>query len=529
MSDKNKLQGNVGATILNKLSLPETLLFAGVFMAFLWSVYFALVIILFPHQIFWNEGTAQVQTLLFLRGVNPFVLENQPFGMNNYGLGYSLAVLPFAALFGNTLLVHRFVTFAFIIFSAFAGFLTVHQAGKDKLLGLTCAAFITVGLVTGQGIGAFPSAMGTFFFLMAVLWPPARGFDRGSLFASAAASLIAFYTKPYFVFSFAILASYLFLFVSKKKGLFLGLFFTLGFLVLLLIFRFVFPAYFINTIMGNIFNSMISPEHLLRQLKELFFAFLPILMIVFFTFIDGYSTEQKKTPAASQSTLGLNILEWEKPFLDQSPGYLVYALLFSFTVFVLVLGQHAANNLYYAYQLILPLFFCWFFSEIAPRNKAKMFLVLMILINLFLWEGKLLHPAMLKQDNSEEWAELMGYMSSSKDILNAPTVVSDVISLGLTPVDSGQTIFFYNVRPYPETILSDISYEQIRTDGFMFEKLIDRRIEKQKYDLVITVKNKGSFFDYNLVEKYYHQVSEVSVNMPIVGEQWTMLVWKPRP
>jgi hypothetical protein len=119
-------------------------------------------------------------------------------------------------------------------------------------------------------------------------------------------------------------------------------------------------------------------------------------------------------------------------------------------------------------------------------------------------------------------------MQSSKNILNAPTVVSDVIALGLTPVDSGQTIFFYNVLPYPDTIFSNISYDQIRMDGFRFEKIINRQIEKQKFDLVITVKDKSSFFDYDLVEKYYRQVSEITVIMPTVGEEWTMLVWKPR-
>jgi hypothetical protein len=65
-------------------------------------------------------------------------------------------------------------------------------------------------------------------------------------------------------------------------------------------------------------------------------------------------------------------------------------------------------------------------------------------------------------------------------------------------------------------------------DGFRFEKIINRQIEKQKFDLVITVKDKSSFFDYDLVEKYYRQVSEITVIMPTVGEEWTMLVWKPR-
>ena len=241
MFDKRKSILDFDIRILNRFNLSEALLFVGTFTSIFWSVYFALVTIYFPHQIFWNEGTAQVQTWFFLRGENPFILENQPFGMNNYGLGYSLAVLPFAALFGNTLLVHRSVTFVFIILSALAGFFTVYRLGKNKLLGLACAAFIMIGLITGQGISAFPSATGTFLFLMAILVPFARDFDAKSLFVSILASFTAFYTKPYFVLSFGIVASYLFIFVSKKKGLFYGLFFTLVLMTLLLIFKYIFP------------------------------------------------------------------------------------------------------------------------------------------------------------------------------------------------------------------------------------------------------------------------------------------------
>lgn len=527
MFDKKKSILDFDIRILNRFNLSEVLLSVGIFVSILWSVYFALKTLSFPHQIFWNEGTAQVQTWFFLRGSNPFILENQPFGMNNYGLGYSLAVLPFAALFGNTLLVHRSVTFLFIILSALAGFLTVYRVGKNRLFGLACAAFIMVGLIAGQGISAFPSATGTFLFLMAILVPFARNFDTKSLFVSIIVSFVAFYTKPYFALSFGVVASYLFIFVSKKKGLFYGLFFTLVLMTLLLIFKYIFPMYFVNTILGNIFNSMISQEHLFRQLKELFFTFLPILIVMLFA-LAFRSKELKKEPRFLKNIFTLNILEWNRPFLGYPLSYLLYSFLFSFLAFVLILGKHEANNLYYAYQLILPLFFCWFFGEVVTLDRMKIFLVLLVLINLFTWEGKLLHPNRLRQESSEEWAELFSYMQSSKNILNAPTVVSDVMALGLTPVDSGQTIFFYKVQPYPDTIFSDISYDQIRMDGFRFEKIINRQIEKQKFDLVITVKDKGSFFDPGLVEKYYLQVSEVTVFMPNTGEQWTMLVWKPR-
>jgi len=520
---------NFDIKIFNRWSLSEVLLITGVSAALLWSVYFAFVAIFVPYQIEYHEGTALAQTWLFLRRQNPFVLENQPFGMNNYGMGYSLVVLPFAAIFGNTLLVHRSVTFGFIAFSALAGYFIVYRARRDRLFAIVCAAFIMVGLITGDGIGAVPAAMGVFLFLAAVLIPFVWSFDRKSLILSALVSFGAFYTKPYFVLSFGIVVSYLFFFVSKKKSLLYGSFYAAGFMAFLLIVKSVFPTYFINTIIGNIFNSNNSLDHLFYQLRELFISFLPILFILFWIIQTGSFREPYLESDHSKNLFVLNIYEWNKPFLKYSLNYLFYSFAFSFMSFVFILGRHKGNNMYYSYQLILPLFFCWFFGYVAHRNRMRLFLVLIVLINLFAWEGKLLSPNILKQDSSKEWAELFDYMRSSKRILNAPTVVSEVIALGLTPLDSGQTIFFYNVRPYPDNILSNISYQQIRTDGFIFEKSINRQIEKQKFDLIITIKDKFSFFDYDLVNQYYSQISEITVQMPYTGIQWTMLVWKPKP
>jgi hypothetical protein len=528
MFDKKVALLNFDIKIFNKWNLSEVLLFTGISIAILWSVYYAFVTISVPYQIEYHEGVNQVQTSLFLRRANPFTLENQPLGMTNYGMGYGLAVLPFAAVFGNTLLVHRSVTFGFIIFSALIGFFIVYRSRKDKLAGLACAAFIMVGLMTGNGIGAFPSAQATFLFLSAIAVPYFRSFDKESLIISALATLGAFYTKPYFILSFGTVVSYLFLFVSKKKGVYFSLFFFTVFVLLLLTVKFFFPTYFIDTVLGNFFNSWLSLDHLLSQLKEMFLTFLPILLAVFLIAEKDSFIKQPGEFRYQKNFFELNVLNWDRPLLAFSPNYLFYSFVCSFLAFVFILGWHKGTGMLYSYQLIVPLFLCWFFGVAMSRAGIRLFLVMIVLANLFIWEDKLLNPSFLKQSSSDEWAQLFDYIRSSKNILNAPTVVSEVIELGLTPQDSGQTMFFYNIRPYPENILTDIPYKQIRADGLQFENSINRRIEKQVFDLIITVKDKNSFYDLELVEKYYSQVSEISVYIPNVSENWTMLVWKPR-
>jgi hypothetical protein len=513
--------------IFRTWDLSKILMIVGVCAALLWSVYFAFVVIFTPHQISYHEGTALVQTWLFLNKQNPFTLENHPLGMNNYGIGYSLAVLPFAAVFGNTLLVHRSVTFGFVILSALIIFFVVYRAKRDVSLGLVCATFVLIGLMTGEGIGAFPSAMGACLFLVAVLFPFTRSFSWSSLIASALASFIAFYTKPYFVLSFGVVVSYLFLFVSKRKGLVYAFWFITSFFLLFLAIKYIFPTYFIDVIWGNVFNTDARLGHMLMQLGELFFSFLFIFIVLFLIGITRHSTEKNGDAEYLRSSLVANVVAWDAPLMGPPLSYLFFSLLFVLLAFMLILGWHVANHLGYAYQLVVPVFLCWFFVNIAPANKTKLFLVVMVLINLFVWQAELLDPSRLRRNNLDQWDQLMGYMKPSKSILNAPPVTAEVINLGLSPVDSGQTILFYNVRYYPETILANIPYKEFRLDGLRFGNTINHQIEKQKFDLIITVNDKATFFDTELMEDYYFLAAEINLEMN-VGQYWPLSVWKPK-
>src|SRR5688572_20043628 len=254
------------------------LLFWGALASILWSIFFAIVTISIPYPIELREGAAQVMTGFLLSRNNPFVLENQPLAMNNYGLGYNMVVAPFAVLFGNTLSVHRSITFTFILLSSLAGFTVIQKIKGDVAPASACAAFIIIGLIARGGIGAFPSAMGTFLFLMTLVIPFLKGFNHTSLMFSILFSIAAFYTKAYFILGFGIVASYLFLFVSKKSGLFYSSLFLILFAASFFVVRLVFPLYFINTVVGNASNADRSFEHLLSQLKQLFIYFFPVLL-----------------------------------------------------------------------------------------------------------------------------------------------------------------------------------------------------------------------------------------------------------
>ncbi|MBL8080639.1 MAG: hypothetical protein JNM55_21890 [Anaerolineales bacterium] len=385
--------------ISRKNQFLEVLLYCGATTAILWAIYFSLATIRIPYQIEYREGASLVMTDFLLKGENPFAFDSQPLAMNNYGFVYSMVVYPFAAFLGNTLATHRVVTFIFIGLSGILGFVTVYEKTQSSSLALACTAFIMIGLIAYGGIGAFPSSLGTFLFLLALLFPLLKSFNRSSIVLSFLISLAAFYTKPYFLLSSAIVSSYLFFFVSKKKGLLFGILFLIVFLLSLVVIGRLFPLYFINIFIGNVSNANMIFGHLLDQLKILFLSFYPVLLfalaMLIFSFFKG------RTRFKIDGSL-VNVSKWERPFLSLSFNFLFYSFVCSLFVFVLVLGPHKGNYLNYAFQLLVPTFFCWFFVKIPFWNESKLFFIFIVLINLFSWERDVLNPVMLKQKDSKE-------------------------------------------------------------------------------------------------------------------------------
>jgi hypothetical protein len=74
---------------------------------------------------------------------------------------------------------------------------------KDALISMLCGVFVAVALAGRGGLGAFPSTMGTFLFLSGIFIPFLYSFRYPSLITSALLSVMAYYTKPYFVKGFS--------------------------------------------------------------------------------------------------------------------------------------------------------------------------------------------------------------------------------------------------------------------------------------------------------------------------------------
>lgn len=513
----------------NSLQPSRILLFIGAIASIVWSIYFSVVTIFIPYQIEFREGTALVLTKILMGGGNPFRFENQPLGMTNYGLGYNLAVLPFAMLLGNTLVVHRTVTFVFIVFASLVVFLSLNKSSKEPALALACSAFVVIGLIANGGIGAFPSAMGAFLFYAAILVPFARSFDKTGLIVGILASLASFYTKPYFILGFGIVASYLFLFVSKKSSLLYVVRFLFLFVISFLIVRSIFPLYFINTIVGNISNTYRTFEHLAEQLVLLLRNFYPALILALLVLVKWLFSERKKFSFGREKGTTFNFAIWDQPLIAYSVDYIFYSLACSLLAFLFVLGPHVGTDMYYAYQLVVPLFFYWLFQKVNLGTKFSNAIALVIIFNLYIFAHKTIGPDVLRQEDPKKWMRLINVIASSSNTLNSPAVASNVVELGLNPVDSGQTIYYYAVAPYPQYALIGPSYDAFQSNGVKYIQSIDDSVKRQEFDLVMTTDGESSFYHEGLLDGYYAIDSSIVIKMPQTSRTWKIFLWRPLP
>jgi hypothetical protein len=509
------------------IKIIRSLFFVGVLGLFSWFVYFSLFTIAIPYQIEYREGAAQVMTQILLMGGNPFSLEYQPLGMNNYGIGYNLLVLPFAKMFGNTLMVHRGVSLFFLLASFLLVARIVFVLKKDVLISILCGIFIVVVLAGRGGLGAFPSAMGAFLFLWGILIPFIYSFSYPGLIVSALLSIMAYYTKPYFVICFVMVAVYTFVFISKRKGIIYSLFFLSIFGLLFLGVRYGFELYFIDTFIGNLSNTNRSLSHLRNQLVELLAEFFPsILLGILFLFLNGSKFSLKKllrTNFWSRS----NFLQLHAPLLDLPINYFTFTFIFCFLSFVFVLGLHKGSYLTSAYQIVLPPFVLWLFQKLNPKSMFSVISLCLLFINILILDNILLNPSFLRQRDSVGWSNLYNYIRDSRRVVNCPAVVSAMIDIGILPVDSGQTEYYYYIQPYPDNILFGPDYDTVKRHGILYRRSIRNAVSNGKFDRIILTDGYGNLISFDTVNPYYVKVATIAIDMPQTYQTWVIGVWEP--
>lgn len=493
-----------------------------------WVLYFSGVTLLTPYPIEYREGASQVITQLLLDGRNPFALENQPQGMTNYGILYSLLAWPFAAAFGNTLLVHRAISLVFILLASWLVFRTALVAKRDAGLAIAGAELVAIGLAARAGLGALPGSLGAFLFLLAIVVPFNRGFDRWGLLVSGLASLLAFYTKPYYLLAFGIVATYLFLCVSQRRALLYVLGFGAAAGATVLLVRFAFPLYFFDTVFSNLGQAGVNNAgHLYLQLRQLGAEFYLSLIAAAVVILGGWPRRRERstdTDSASAPRLPVP----DRALISGSVDYFAYAFVCSMLVFIMILGPNPGSYMNYSYQLILPPFFLWLIRKINLRRRVALLVLPLLLLNLILFCWVRLGPALLSEttESRPAWDELYASVDDCHRILNSPVIVSEMLRLGMRPIDSGQTQYYYATEGYRGMRLFGPSYEVIARNGERYLGAIRSLAAGQEFDCIILTRHSDWTLNLPLRDRY-RLTQTVNIAMPQVEQKWRLDIWLP--
>ncbi|MFB2934889.1 hypothetical protein ACE1B6_06385 [Aerosakkonemataceae cyanobacterium BLCC-F154] len=492
-------------------------------------IIFNFQMIFYPFQLEYREAAPLTNTILLLKGGNPYDIANQPENTNVYGILYPLFVYPFAKLWGATIPVHRAISTFFIFAATGLIFWVMRSLKVSLILSIVAAIVFYWHQILSATFFVKPDSMGLFLFLASLVVAWKHKYSWLSLLASIILGLLGFIAKPYFVLSIPYLCLYLFLFHSKKKGIYYGFlsFLATGFTFGIL--NGLFATYFDNNFFGYLNQRLAGSglNYAFYQSKTYIFENLSIVVIlVAFGYILVKNTilnwhRFRVKEAIAQK---FNLSKFNQPLIKLDVDLFTFCLLISLVLFYLKLGQHTGNWLAYLYHLVSPFLIIIAFRLANKLDVNSIILLLAIIaLNLFFIYPQ---PLFKGQDNYQQWQNLRVLISQHENVLNSPAIASILLEQDKKVYDSGQSEYFIlgqKRKIFNIELPTDNKIKQRVKD---YKQEIASSIQNQEFDLVVLTQRYSEFVSEDLVKKCYNYQGEVTVNM--LAQSWKLDVWRPK-
>jgi hypothetical protein len=516
------------SNLYRRQEIPTTALLVVVVVTGAWTLYFAGSTIVAPYPLEFREGAAPALTQFLLEGENPYALQNQPPGLNQYGIVYNAIVWPLAALFGNSLVVHRSVTFAFIALTAVLVGRIIFASNKQAVVAAGCGLLTAMALTTRGGAGAFPSPTGTFLFMAALIIPFRRSFDSVGLLLSTLLSLVAFYTKVYFVLGLGLVIAYTFLFISKRRALLHAFLSASGFLISFFLIRHFFPLYFVDVLVSSYLDVGASSAHMWRQLINLGREFSPIAILALSILVAAAIRSQWRLSRTTAAISRADIRHLDGPLLRPRLDYFGFVFVCAALAFIVVLGANTGQFMTYGYQLMVPPFLVWLGFRVLPQGRWRWIMAPAIALNLITFSFVRLAPTYLAQPSAEDWEQLYGVIDHSAHILASPVAAAEMSRQGKWPLDSGHSEYYYIIDARYAALRGRLGpdYETVHANGREFLEAIRVAIRRQEYDAIILPLRYEISMD-DIVGGHYSEALNLGLAMPQTQEYWPVTVWVP--
>lgn len=499
-------------------------------------------LIVFPYPLEYREGAIIQTTQILLEGKNPYSLDNQPQSSNVYGIFYHLVAYPIAKLAGANLTSHRAITGFFIISACVMVFLFALKRKSSPILSIIFISLLYASLLVNQTPLARPDSLGLFLLLLAFYIPLKFDYSNSSIFLSALIGIFAFFTKSYFLLVYPLLGSYLFLFVSKKKGLLFSLvsIIILTFVVFL-VDKFLLPTYIADCLFVNMNATYYSISYVLAQTKYYIFGYAGLSLILLLTLTSVYLKNETKIKQSFISLnffknliSNINLTDMNKPFyLNQIYSVYYYLAAISLVLFFKMAGHHGAQMTYF-YQLLSP-FLILAAIELFGKEKDSFLIFFFIgFINVVLFLYKVL-PHYSINDVDKDWKIINTLVAEHNNILNNPVIAPVMLDHNKKIYDNGHSEYFifsmtpesFKIIPYFEKI-DKMVIDRINS----FRSEISSSVARKKFDIIMLPNGydsgRDSFISDSLVTSNYFFSGVINAPAPHNHQNWKIEIWKPR-
>lgn len=405
----------------------------------------------------YREDTLVLYTQRILNSKPIFTASTMPAYTNGYGMFYSYVVAAVAKFLGPSYILHRLITALFL----FACFIWLYKIAR-KLGGDWLTSFLGILILYHYAAfsqvenGPRPDSLGLFLLFITVFVPWLWNFSYVSLFVSIVASILGFYTKPYFVLGVVHVGTYLLVSRRIKKAfLFIGLWIILFGLAALWV-NWKYDFYFFNTI--TIFNKILN--YLWWYFKLQTKDYIVKNFALFITCIIAISA------------MLIAFIKKKNNIAHFPPTYFIVCLIVSWIIIIWRMGGNAGAYLTYYNQLVTP--FMLLVTLAFWKNHRSIIPVVLfcISISILLIKTNFSVDVQAINNNRKEWEQ---YLNTYNSIFPLPSFSYYVYTRGMPVYDTGQAEYFAQGIPQnpkgQDKIAQDVYAASIKD----FEKKVDNK------------------------------------------------------
>lgn len=258
------------------------------------TLIFLKVCIFWNYPLDWRESAGILPTALLINGGNPFSIENQPQFLYGYGILYTWFAYPLALLFGPTLTLHRILSVLYLIFSCIILFWIFRLEKIEKFTALIGIVIFFTLHATTFTITSRPESLGMLLLLLSIFIVIKLRYSPTSLLLCGFFSILAFLTKPYFVLAAPGMAIYLFLFRSKKQGIYFAGGFIVALAICITLISTFNEAYITNVILLNLNAHQSDISRLIYEIPTILLLHIGLVILLCWKAILFMSSDRRQ-------------------------------------------------------------------------------------------------------------------------------------------------------------------------------------------------------------------------------------------